>query len=238
MNASLRKLCPKRLISGDASVRVAKHCALGLTLLAGASLPAAAQRPPAGLPGPGNRAAARATVPVISPDSSNGSRFLTEDELDGYVAETSKSLSIMGRQFDPFGQVQDPAAKPAVIKPKLRDPSVAARRSSFDEIIGKIKINTIMPSEKRFLVGTRSFKLGDKFPISYRGRNTLVEVVDVKASKIEFKNTESGEISSVKIKLLPAGMSSGDDGGFSAPGMVKDKDDAPLQLEPFSSPGF
>lgn len=191
--------------------------------------------PLAGLPG-ANPAAAQADPLQINPDESNASRFVTTDELTDYITTASQKLSILDRESDPFGQVQDPAAKPTVIKPKVRNRPTTVRRTSFDDIIGRIKINAIMPAENRFLIGTRSFKLGDKFPINMGGRKTMVEVVAVKSNRIDFKNTTSGEVSSAKVSLMPAGMKSGGD-GFNAPGMVPDKPDAPLQLDP-ASPGF
>ena len=118
-----------------------------------------------------------------------------------------------------------------LVKPTItsRRPTTL-KRTSFDDIVGRIKINTIMPAENRFLIGTRSFKLGDQIPIMYRGRKIMIEVIRVKATKIDFKNNETGEISSVELKLMPAGMSAGSK-GFTAPGMVEDKPDTPLQLD-------
>ena len=165
------------------------------------------------------------------------SRLIASDEVPSYTLTVRSRLDILsGRTTDPFGQVQDPSAPPKVVKPTVtnRRPTTL-KRTSFDDIVGRIKVNTIMPAENRFLIGTRSFKLGDQIPIMYRGRKTMIEVIRVKSTKIDFKNTDTGEISSVELKLMPAGMSAGGD-KFTAPGMVEDKADTPLQLD--SPSGF
>jgi len=87
-----------------------------------------------------------------------------------------------------------------------------------------------MPGERRFLVGTRSFKQGDQFPISFRGRNITVEVSSVNSRQIEFRNVENAETASLKLNLLPVGMTPGT-GGITAPGMVPERANAPLEIE-------
>ena len=168
-------------------------------------------------------------------NSAHCSRFTLPEDRPGFISKKLSVLSIASREIDPFGQVQDPNSKPAIIKPTItnRRPTTL-KRTSFTDIVDRIKINTIMPSEKRFLIDTRSFKIGDQIPVMYRGRKTMVEVVGVTSSRVDFKNTESGEVASVKLSLIPAGMKTGS-GAFSAPGMVTDKADAPLQLDPLNN---
>jgi len=211
-----------------------------LTGLLCSSLPLAAQGPPAGLPpGLGGRpgAPAPAIIEEESPATSTASRFINPEDLADRITGTIQKLSISSRKTDPFGQVQDPAANPPVIKPTVtnRNPN-QYKATAFSDVVSKIQINTIMPSENRFLIGTRSFKLGDNFPLSFRGKKIDVKVVGVSAQKIDFQKTDTGEIASVKLSLMPAGMSSGKD-GVTAPGMVVDDKSAPLQLDN-PSPGF
>ncbi len=195
------------------------------------ALPSYSQGPPIALPGAGQAAAqALENATEDLKKSANSSRFIEPDNRPGFVTEKLAVLSMTSREYDPFGQVQDPEAKPAVVKPTVTRRPTTLKRTSYAEIIQRIKINTVIPADKRFLIGTRSFKLGDEIPIMYRGRKTMIEVVKVKSSSVDFKNTETGEVASVKLKLMPAGMSSGKD-GFKAPGMVKDNDNAPLQLD-------
>ena len=183
----------------------------------------------------GNRAAPEAAVRVDeSPENSNSSRFVSPENLTDYVSSASSKFDILTRKTDPFGQVQDPNAEAPVVKavtPTRRYPSM--KPTAFKDIVSRIRINTIMPAEGRFLSNNRSFKLGSKFPIEFRGRQTQVQIVAVTGSRVDFKNLDSGEVASVKVKLLPAGMQPGAS-GITAPGMVLDKPDAPLRIDPTS----
>ncbi|MDX1679221.1 MAG: hypothetical protein R3242_00700 [Akkermansiaceae bacterium] len=161
------------------------------------------------------------------------SRYVSGEELDAYLEQVKDMLNMKGRATDPFGQVQNPEAKPR----KVRTPTLTKRTPSnyrptaFSDIIDRIEVNTIMPAENRFLIGTRSFELGDRFPIGYRGRKIEVEVIGISSNKIDFKKVEDGEVASLKLKLLPAGMSSGTGGGLSVHGMESNNDNATLQLD-------
>ena len=175
---------------------------------------------------------AGAPVKEVAPVSTTPSRFVGDTDLDAYVQSLAAIFTIRDRSTDPFGQVQDPDAKP-IIKQTL---AKASRRitqvqvTPFPDIIRLLKVTTIMPMEKRFLVGTRSIKQGQCFPISFRTKNINVEVVSVSSQQIQFRNMESGEIAELSLNLLPAGMTPGTQ-GITAPGMVKDVPNAPIELE-------
>jgi len=165
------------------------------------------------------------------------SRLVSPDELPELLGSIIQKLSISQRTSDPFGQVQDPTAPPKIVdKPRLgnRGP-LPMKQTKFSDVIGRIRVDVIMPAEHRFIIGTRSFRKGDKFPLAFQRRNIEVEVVEVNASKIDFMNTETGEVASVKLKMLPPGMQPGND-GVTAPGMVVDDKNAPLQID--SPSGF
>ena len=87
-----------------------------------------------------------------------------------------------------------------------------------------------MPGEKRFLVGTRSFRQGEQIPLSFRGKQIPVRITEVNSQQISFKNLESGEIASRKLDMLPVGMTPGNR-GITAPGMTLDRPNAPIELE-------
>ena len=137
------------------------------------------------------------------------------------------------RATDPFGQLQDPNAKP-VIKASAAKPTRRAapiQATPFSDIIRLIKVTTIMPKEKRFLVGTRSIKQGDRIPLSFRGKKIHVEVSSVTPLQIEFRNLDNNESAALNINLLPTGMTPGT-GGITAPGMLPDRPESPLELDP------
>ncbi len=164
--------------------------------------------------------------------TSKSSSHISADMIEPYIQGQTAQFVINTRKMDPFGQVQDPSVK-KVVKENTTGPRrfKPIKPTSFSDVISRIKVNTIMPSENKFLIGTRSFKKGDQFPIAHRGKKLTVEVVEVTATNIDFENVSTGEIASVKLNMLPAGMESGT-AGILAPGMEQDDNSAPLQLGP------
>ena len=51
--------------------------------------------------------------------------------------------------------------------------------------------------------------------------------------QIEFRSLDNGEVASLKLNLLPVGMTPGTK-SITAPGMVPDRPNAPLEIEPTS----
>lgn len=173
---------------------------------------------------------------ATTPSDIPASRFVGPEALDPYLTKMLANLAMNGRTQDPLGQIQDPNAKPLITKaPTTTKGRFPTKVTPFTEIIGRIKVTTIMPSEDRFLVGSRSYKKGDRFDVTHKGRKTKVEVTSVEALKIDFKNMESGEVASVKTNLLPPGMKQGAD-GISTPGMTPDKKNTGIDVD--SEPNF
>ena len=168
----------------------------------------------------------------VGPVSITPSRFVGSTEKETYLASMSAMFLIGSRERDPFGQSQDPDAKPIVKasgpKPRARTPQVQA--TPFSDIVRMIVVTTIMPKEKRFLIGTRSVKEGDQLPLLLRGRPIRVQVTSVSSREIGFTNLDSGEIASRKLDMLPPGMKAGHD-GINAPGMTPDRPNAPIELD-------
>lgn len=164
------------------------------------------------------------------------SRYVSEPDLAAYVETLSSVFSMRNREIDPFGQLQDPDAKP-IVKPTIAKRTRRAAPTQitpFAEIIRRIQVTTIMPGEHRFLIGTRSFKQGDRFPVNFRGRSLDVEISSVTSRQIDFVSLESGETASLKLTLLPVGMTPGN-GKITAPGMVREQANSPLEIEPGNS---
>ena len=185
------------------------------------------KNPPSGKP-----AAASPTPNESELTATTPSRFITEENIATYVASASAMFSMRGRATDPFGQMQDPDAKPIIktASAKASHRAAALQATPFSEIIRLIKVTTVMPKEKRFLVGTRAIKQGDSIPLNYRGKTLRVEVSAVSSHQIEFRNLESNESASLKLDLLPAGMTPGSR-LMAAPGMLPDRPEAPIELE-------
>jgi hypothetical protein len=172
-----------------------------------------------------------------APTTTTPSRFVGEADLAAYVESYANVLSIRERTSDPFGQFQDPDAKP-IVKPtvaKQTRRTAPLQATPFSDIIKLLQVTTIMPKEKRFLVGTRSIKQGDVIPLGFRGKNIKVEVASVSSQQIEFRNLENNETASLKLNLLPVGMTPGTH-GITAPGMVPDRPNATIELDPGNVP--
>ncbi len=177
----------------------------------------------------------KTTKPVAKeagPVSTTPSRQVADAEILPYVESIFSVLLMRGRATDPFGQLQDPDAKPIIKAPVAGVVKRAApiQATPFADIVGMIVVTTIMPGEKRFLIGTRSIKQGDQLPLSFRGRPIRVQVTEVTSRQIGFRNLDSGETASRKLDLLPVGMTPGIN-GITAPGMVPDRPNAPIELE-------
>lgn len=165
------------------------------------------------------------------PAATTPSRNVNPDEMDSYLSSVSSVFLSRGRSADPFGQLQDPDAKP-LIRPVAKAGSRPApiKATPFSDIIALIEINTIMPGSRSFLIKTRSVKQGEILPLSFRSKAIRAQVISVTARQIDFRNLDTGETASRKIDALPIGMTPGNR-GITAPGMVPDRPDAPILLE-------
>lgn len=175
----------------------------------------------------------------LSPDSKDTtpsailpSRFVGEAEFDAYIQSLSTQLSMKRRETDPFGQYQDPNARPApkATVAKTGNRVVQQQATPFPEIIKKISVNAIMPREKKFLIGAKTYIQGGTLSIIHRGKSIHARILAVGSRQIEFSNPETGETATLKIETLPVGMTQGTH-GITAPGMSSDLQDAPINLD-------
>jgi hypothetical protein len=156
-------------------------------------------------------------------------RYAGGGDIETYIKSLADSLSISSRTADPFGQLQDPDAKPAVLAPAVRNAAPPEPVTPFSAIVPYIQVTTVMSREKRFLVGSRSISEGEQFPINYQGKLINVQVMEVSAQQIQFKNLETGEIAAQKMNALPPGMTPGKN--LPAPGMTPAGSNTPLELQ-------
>lgn len=176
--------------------------------------------------------AAKPIVKEVPPANTTPSRQVGPAELESYVTSLASVFSSRERATDPFGQLQDPDAKPVIKTPIAGTLKRIApvQATPFVDIVRLLVVTTIMPGEKRFLIGTRSFKLGDQIPLSFRGKQIRVQIIDVTSQQIDFKNLENGDTASRKLDMLPVGMTPGNR-GITAPGMTLDRPNTPIELE-------
>jgi hypothetical protein len=171
-------------------------------------------------------------APTDAAVNSTPSRYVGETDLDAYVASLTATFAMRGRATDPFGQIQDPDARPIVKVSATKKPGrvTTVQAVPLSDIIQRIKVTTIAAGEKRFLVGMRSFRLGDRLALVFRGKTIDLEITSVQSHQIDFRNVATGETASLKMTLMPVGMVPGKK-NIMVPGMVPDRPDAPLQLD-------
>jgi len=158
-------------------------------------------------------------------------RYVSEKDRDEFLRTTVSTFAIATRDFDPFGLPQDPDYRPPAPQPTLNTSPDAAPVVPFSDIISRIQITTVMSGERKFLVGSRSFSVGDRFPLNVDGQAIWIEVTEVSARQVQFKNIQTGESAAQVLNILPPGMRPGS-GGITAPGMVPAGQQAPLDLPP------
>ncbi len=195
-----------------------------------AQSPSNFQTAPAAPPAKAEQAAPVSQAPALP--NTTPSRNILQTDLESYFKSFTSVFAIQSRTTDPFGRSQDPDARPIVIASNnkaVRRP-VAVQATPLSEIVRLLSITTIMPGEKRFLIGSRSIAEGQTLPLRFRGKVLRVGVSSISPHEILFKNLDSGETASRTLDILPAGMSPGSH-GIEAPGMVRDLPDAPIDLE-------
>ena len=165
------------------------------------------------------------------------SRYVEEADLDAYVASVSSVFSMRTRTTDPFGQLQDPDAKPIVKATVAKVPRRVApvQATPFSDIVHLIKVTTVMPKDQCFLMGSRIIKQGDLINLAFRGKNLRVQVSAVSSRQIDFRNLENDETAALKLNVLPAGMTPGSR-GITAPGMLPNRQDSVIELDPGNTP--
>ncbi|MFM2198246.1 MAG: hypothetical protein RLZZ505_1678 [Verrucomicrobiota bacterium] len=170
-----------------------------------------------------------ASAPI--PVDSTPSRFAGKD-TSTYTLARAAVFSMAKREIDPFGLNQDPSIKPAPKKVIDRLPEkrlAALPPTPLGDIVKLIRVTTIMPGEKKFLVGVRTFSEGDDFSLLFQGKRMRMEVTEVSATRIVFTNLENSEKASLETGILPSGMVAGK-GTMKPAGMVSPVDDLPLDL--------
>ncbi len=157
---------------------------------------------------------------------------------ESYIEAHAAKFSMRDRDLGPFGLLQDPTAEPP--KPKVavngsRTRTAALPATPLSDMIRLIRVNTVMPRERKFLIGTRSFSENDQFPMIYQGKEVPVKIVEVSSSRIKFMNAETKEEAVLELGLLPSGMVAGG-GSLKPPGMVVQSANRPLTLESSAGP--
>jgi len=175
----------------------------------------------------------REKLPPPAPVDTLPSRFAGHD-VEPYVAARAAIFSMRNRATDPFGLYQDPNMKPVVRQVAANLPSklqAALPPTPLVDIVRLIQVTTIMPGEKKFLVGVRPFGEGDEFALVFQGKTMNMKVIEVTSKRILFRDLGKGEEAALETGILPPGMLAGGGKAMRPPGMVSPLENVPLQLE-------
>lgn len=174
-------------------------------------------------------------TPVPSGADLGPSRY-AGDDIQAYVLALSGRFSIRQRATDPFGRYQDPDYKaPEPPRQLAKNPNVPykpAPPTAFSDIIAAIKVT--MANKDQFIIENRDRPYRAKDQITMQlpnGKIVKVQVVAVSATRIDFRNVETGESSSLRLELVPAGMTRGV-GRIETPGVQPSGTEAPLMVQP------
>lgn len=170
-------------------------------------------------------------VPAPKPVDELPSRFAGKD-IGAYALARAAVFSMSQRETDPFGLNQDPSVKPVVKRVSNQLPQkrlAALPPTPLADIVRLIRVTTIMPREKKFLVGVREFSEFDEFPLVYQSKRIRMKITEVSATRIVFTNLDNGETATLETGMLPPGMVVGKE-ALQPAGMVSPVDDLPLDL--------
>jgi len=168
---------------------------------------------------------------ITEPSPPQSSRYAGQDTTS-YTSAIGTLFTIAKRVTDPFCQPQDPNAKP-IVRPSMkkitRRAISAEPAKQLSHIVAQIPITTIMPREKRFLVGSRSISEGEHLTLNHQNKLIHTKVTEVTSGRVVFTNTETGEEAFRTLSLLPAGMTPGQN-QITPAGMLRDQANTPLEI--------
>lgn len=158
-------------------------------------------------------------------------------DVEAYVRFIRNSLDIRNRRIDPFGRYQDPNYKPAQ-KPTLTRRSsqkTQALKVPFGDQVASIPITIIDAGAGQFIVNSRTYKIGESFPLK-TGNGTSVRItpIRIESGGVTFRNDETGETANKDLGILPNGMSRGTN--FTPAGLIPPTEDRAIDISQTPSP--
>jgi len=167
--------------------------------------------------------------PAVTPLES---RLISDSELEEYIEKLIEYLPMATQERDPFGAMQDPDAVPTIALDTIMPDTIVMPEftTPFEDVVRMINVSTIMPADKRFLIGTRSFGVNDVVTFNYRGQSIRARVEAVTSREIRFRNVDNEDVATRALEILPAGMSAGGD-SRNIPGLIPTGPNVPIDLD-------
>ncbi|NNC88138.1 MAG: hypothetical protein HKN82_06720 [Akkermansiaceae bacterium] len=187
--------------------------------------------PVLGVQEPKSPAPAEPGAPATAAPTGPTPSRLVGEHVESYVAQLRARMAINGRDRGPFGLFQDLSNSKQGLLPVTTRKIERKPQTPFADVVKSIPIAAVFPLEQEFLVGSRTFRTGQVFPLVASGENISVQVVAVRSSSVRFKNIRSGEVLDKRLDLLPDGVTSGG-GSIQVQGVTSNRDEAsePLHI--------
>lgn len=133
-------------------------------------------------------------------------------DLENYTRAISASFSMRNRDIDPFARHQDPDFKPAQPVRTTRKIAKFTKEpvTPFSDIVARINITAVMPAQQTFLIGGRSFGVGDRLNLNIGKQDLLaIHVVGIGNNSVTFRHSVTSETAERVLGLMPDGMRRG-----------------------------
>lgn len=147
-------------------------------------------------------------------------------DLGNYVQALSSSFSMRSRDIDPFARHQDPTFKRPQPRPPKGRPKPTTKEPviPFSEVLARINITAVMPSQQKFMVKGNSFRVGDRIKLDVgKDKHIPVHVIAIKQGSVSFRHGITGETSDLSLWKRPNGMTPGIE--IKTPGMSRENND-------------
>jgi hypothetical protein len=162
------------------------------------------------------------------PLEARSSSLITPDNYTAYINSIAKKFLIKEQSHDPFGNNQD-LTTPPVVKAKTTETAAITNRVTLADVVMRLDIGMIIPSEKKIVIKTRSFRTGDEIPVKLNGQKISLKFTAMTAQQLTFSNVATGETATRELNQKPAGMTPGNRQN-SPLGMTPNNTNAPFDL--------
>jgi hypothetical protein len=135
---------------------------------------------------------------------SNGTSKESESTID-MVMDRARllmdKLEKRERKVDPFGMSMDPENQ--VVVAEEVEEAAPRQVTTLEEAVARFRVSGVIPKRNEVIVGARSLGLGDRILIEHKEVRFDLTIVEVTALHVSLKDTETGEIASVDLGIVP-----------------------------------
>ena len=144
--------------------------------------------------------AAAMLLPLAHAGSVQPSRLVAPEHVERQVEELSARFSISDRATDPFGQAQDPKDGHII---RVTPPVPPVPQPIFANAVARIPVEALVPKQQRVMIAGTFVEVGHVFPARFKRWIFQVEVNQVRAGEVDFRNVKTDEIVTHHLKQAP-----------------------------------